>query len=93
MVVASMLVRQRQGRWIKDARLAAEEPEQACRFLNAQPGEGPFAQRTVEQKDTRRGIERAEPHGGSLDGIGRIERRHDIGIGERAERHQRAFTR
>lgn len=64
MVVAGMLVGQRQGRWIEDARLAAEEPEQARRFLDTQPGEGPFAQRTIEQKDTRRGIERASPSAG-----------------------------
>ena len=53
MIVAGVLVRQRQGRRIEDARFAPEEAEQARRFFDAQPGEGPFAQRAIEQQDTR----------------------------------------
>ncbi len=92
MVVAGMLVGQRQRRWIEDACLAPEEPEQARRFLDTQPGEGAFAQRTIEQKDTRGGIERAKPQCRPLDGIGGIERGQGIGFSEGAERHQEAFT-
>ena len=54
MIVAGVLVRERQGGRIEDARFTPEEAEQARRFFDAQPGKGPFAQRAIEQQDARR---------------------------------------
>jgi len=59
MIVAGDLIGQRQRGGIEDARFAAEELQQAGRFLDAEAGIGPFPQRAVQQQDARRRIELA----------------------------------
>ena len=93
MIVAGVLIGQRQGLRIENAGFASEEPEQTRRFLDTEARIGSLTQRSVEQKDTWRRIERAKPQGWPLDGISRVERWQGIRISNSAERHQRAFAR
>ena len=93
MIVTGVLIGQRQGGRIENAGFASEEPEQTRRFLDTQARLGSFAQRSVEQQDARRRIERAKTQGWPLDGISKVERWQGIGISNSAERHHRAFAR
>jgi len=84
-VVVGDQIGQRQVRRIEDARLAAEELEQARGLFDDEPRIGAFAQAAVEQQDARRWVERAEAERGLRADIFRAERRKMGGIGERAQ--------
>jgi hypothetical protein len=88
MIVARYLIGQRQRRGIENACLGAKQPQQAGSFLDGETRERPLTQRSVEQKDTWRGVHRAEAQRGALADERRIERRQMVRFGQVAERHQ-----
>src|SRR3546814_7026806 len=76
------LIGQRQIARIEYAHLGAEQDEQAGRLLHRKPAERTRAQRTIEQQDTRRWIERTKARRQIMPDHRAIERRHEIGIGK-----------
>src|SRR3546814_3502879 len=73
MIVTLDLIGQRQIARIDYAHLGAEQDEQAGRLLHRKPAERTRAQRTIEQQDTRRWIERgSEEHTSELQSLMRI---------------------
>src|SRR3546814_20886983 len=61
MIVIGDQVGEREVRRIEDARLAAEQLEQACGLLDPEPRKRALAQCSIEQEDTRRRVARTQP--------------------------------
>src|SRR3546814_6783376 len=78
MIVTLDLIGQRQIARIEYAHLGAEQDEQAGRLLHRKPAERTRAQRTIEQQDTRRWIERTKARRQIMPDHRAIERRHEI---------------
>src|SRR3546814_3810042 len=76
-VCSSDLIGQRQIARIEYAHLGAEQDEQAGRLLHRKPAERTRAQRTIEQQDTRRWIERTKARRQIMPDHRAIERRQD----------------
>src|SRR3546814_16995026 len=82
MIVTLDLIGQRQIARIEYAHLGAEQDEQAGRLLHRKPAERPRAQRTIEQQDTRRWLERTKARRQIMPDKRETERRHEQGIGK-----------